>query len=66
MVTLTRKEIWKIIHTIEDAIIEYERMARRSSPETAERMANNNSDLFRIKMQLRDALDYNAKRIAVE
>ena len=37
MVTLTRMEVLRIIHTIEDQIIENDRTAARSSPDYAER-----------------------------
>ena len=66
MTTLTRMEVLKIIHTIEDQIIECDRMAARSSSDCAERSKERGSDLHRIKMKLRDVLDYNSKRIAVE
>lgn len=66
MTTLTRMEILKIIHTIDDQIIEYDRTAARSSSDYAERCRELGSDLHRIKMKLRDVLDYDSKRIAVE
>jgi hypothetical protein len=59
-------EVLKIIHTIDDQLIECDRMAARSSPDYAERCRESGSDLRRIKMKLRDVLDYNSKRIAVE
>ena len=66
MVTLTRMEILRIIHTIEDQIIECDREASRSSPEWADRCNTRSHDLWSIKMKLREVLDYNSKRIAVE
>lgn len=66
MVTLTRMEVLKIIHTIDDQIIEYDRTAARSSSDYAEKCEARSGDLWRIKMKLRDVLDYDSKRIAVE
>ena len=66
MITLSRMEVLKIIHTIEDQIIEYDRTAARSSPDYAEKCKERGSDLRRIKMKLREVLDYDSKRIAVE
>ncbi len=66
MTTLTRMEILKIIHTIEDQIIEYDRTAACSSSDYAEKCKARGGDLWRIKMKLRDVLDYDSKRIAVE
>jgi hypothetical protein len=59
-------EILKIIHTIEDQIIECDRTAARSSSDYAEKCKERGSDLWKIKMKLRDVLDYGSKRIAVE
>ena len=66
MTTLTRMEILKIIHTIEDQLIEYDRTAARSSSDYAEKCKERGSDLSRIKTKLREVLDYDSKRIAVE
>lgn len=66
MITFSRGEILKIMHAIEDQIIEYDREAVRSSAEYAEKLRERSHDLWRIKMRLRDVLDYDAKRIAVE
>lgn len=66
MTTLTRMEVLKIIHAIDDQLIEYDRTAARSSPDYAEKCNARGSDLQRIKMKLREVLDYNSKRIAVE
>lgn len=66
MTTLTRMEILKIIHTIENQIIECDRMAARSSSDYAEKCNARGDDLQRIKMKLREVLDYDSKRIAVE
>lgn len=66
MVTLTRMEVLRIIHTIEDQITECERTAARSSSNYAESCKTRGDNLWKIKMKLREVLDYDAKRIAVE
>ena len=66
MVTLTRMEVLKIIYALEDSITEYEQTAARSSSEYAEKCAARSDDLWRLKMKLREVLDYDSKRIAVE
>ena len=66
MITFSRMEILKIMHAVEDRIIEYDREAVRSSPDYAEKLRERSHDLWLIKMRLRNVLDYDAKRIAVE
>lgn len=66
MITFSRMEILKIMHAVEDRIIEYDREAARSSVEYAETLRERSHDLWLLKMRLRDVLNYDAKRIAVE
>ncbi len=66
MVTLTRMEVWKIMNTIDEMIVENERMTLRSSPDYKEEVKARNHALWLIKLKMREVLDYNAKRIAVE
>ena len=66
MVTLTQREVWEIMHTIEEMIVENERMASRSSDDYKEKVNARNHKPWLIKLKMREVLDYNAKRIAVE